>query len=234
MMNRSNQTFPSEAHVEDAFFQVLTNEPQPAFLIGSSQNIDRLVGAYRAAKRAGHMLVIDLYTAFIMDLAQTVSSHIPHFTWPDVKVLARDKVSSRHDRQLKTQPIYCRDFGRRVFQPAHTIPFEQVQHQGSTLLLKVPATLIYDLMQRAGWARATILYSQWEGYLEEKYNPNGFTELQFMATDPAFHFHKIHTSGHATQEDLAPLVDAMRPKTLIPSTQKIRTTSTNSMRLASS
>ncbi|WP_130420186.1 hypothetical protein [Edaphobacter modestus] len=39
-----------------------------AFLISSSQNIDRIVSTFRACKRTGKVLVIDIYTAWVLEL----------------------------------------------------------------------------------------------------------------------------------------------------------------------
>jgi ribonuclease J len=48
----------------------------------SAQNIDRVVSIIRACKRTGRKLIIDLYTAAILEA--TGNPNIPQSNWPDV------------------------------------------------------------------------------------------------------------------------------------------------------
>ena len=79
--------YPDEQAVENGIVEVLKGCAKIAVLVCSSQNLDRLVSAYKAAKRAGAMLVIDPYTAYVLDRLQCISSNIPQHYWPDVRVL---------------------------------------------------------------------------------------------------------------------------------------------------
>ena len=53
MLHRSNDQFPDEKSVEDAIFETIRQQKNISFLLSSSQNIDRVVSAHRACKRAG-------------------------------------------------------------------------------------------------------------------------------------------------------------------------------------
>jgi ribonuclease J len=63
MMHRNNDLFPDEEAVEKKIVEVISQQKNISFLLSSSQNIDRIVSAYRACKRTGKILVIDIYTA---------------------------------------------------------------------------------------------------------------------------------------------------------------------------
>jgi ribonuclease J len=65
MLHRSNDQFPDETAVENTIFETIRQQKNISFLLSSSQNIDRIVSAYRACKRAGKLLVIDIYTAWV-------------------------------------------------------------------------------------------------------------------------------------------------------------------------
>lgn len=67
MMYRNNDLFPDEKAVEDTIFETIRQQKNISFLLSSSQNIDRIVSAYRACKRAGKLLVIDIYTAWVLE-----------------------------------------------------------------------------------------------------------------------------------------------------------------------
>lgn len=216
MMKRDNTDYPSETSVEEGVQSVLASQTQPAFLVCSAQNVDRMVSAYRACKRTGRVLVVDLYTAFILDIAQKVSSRIPHPTWDDVKVLGHHLVSK--SQYLNTIRHYERfkDFNRMAFSPDHGIAFEEVQQHGPRYLLKIPPRLIPIFIRQARWDAATVVYSQWQGYLDPEIGGQNAVTYQAMIACKDIGFFPIHTTGHAPREDLARLVTAIQPKTLIP------------------
>lgn len=51
MIRRNNDDFPAESNVEETILNTLKAQGNITFLITSSQNIDRIVSAYRACKR---------------------------------------------------------------------------------------------------------------------------------------------------------------------------------------
>ncbi len=55
----------TETALEDVCRSTFLATPGMVLAVTSSQNIDRLVTLYRAAKRSGRQFVIDLYTASI-------------------------------------------------------------------------------------------------------------------------------------------------------------------------
>jgi len=58
------------------------------------------------------------------------------------------------------------------------------------------------------------IYSMWLGYLDE--TNNSYSYLSKIKQDPGIKIIPIHTSGHAVVEDLQRMVDAIKPKRLIP------------------
>ncbi len=60
----------SETDVEDGLVRLFSSHPDLIVTVCSAQNIDRLVSVYWAAKRCGRLLVIDLYTAFVLERAR--------------------------------------------------------------------------------------------------------------------------------------------------------------------
>jgi ribonuclease J len=57
----------SEAELENEFIELFERTRGRVFVSWSGQNIDRTVTLYRAAKRTGRTLAIDLYTADVLD-----------------------------------------------------------------------------------------------------------------------------------------------------------------------
>lgn len=52
MLQRSNEDFPDEKSVEVKIYETIKKSNQISFMIGSSQNIDSIVSAYSACKKA--------------------------------------------------------------------------------------------------------------------------------------------------------------------------------------
>ena len=84
MMKRSNTDFPNEKSVEEKIHKTIKEQKNITFLISSSQNIDRIVSAYRACKRTGKTLIVDAYTAWVLEQVKMVSESTPNIDWNEV------------------------------------------------------------------------------------------------------------------------------------------------------
>ena len=111
MLERSNDDFPTEAAVEQEIYETIEGQENITFLIASSQNIDRIVSAYRACKRARKTLVIDIYTAWVLEQLKLVSGHVPAMEWDLVRVYA----SYSQDRKLTEHADFFGDFRKRLY-----------------------------------------------------------------------------------------------------------------------
>ncbi len=86
MIGRGEQIYKDEVAVERGIKEVLENKDNIAFLFASSQNIDRLVSAYKACRKTGTTFVIDLYTAYVLYRLGAKTKSLPQFNWPNVRV----------------------------------------------------------------------------------------------------------------------------------------------------
>ena len=80
----TDEGFATEDDLERAFAQAFRETKGLHFVWTSSQNIDRLVTIFRAAKRTGRALLIDLYTAVVLEA--TGRDTIPQSDWADVRL----------------------------------------------------------------------------------------------------------------------------------------------------
>ena len=101
MIQRSNDDFSSETAVEKKIYEIINAQENITFLISSSQNIDRIVSAFRACKRAGKTLVLDIYTAWILEQLKLISKNIPAMEWDQIKV----KLSYSQHEKLKDDAL---------------------------------------------------------------------------------------------------------------------------------
>lgn len=86
MIGREEGIYPNETSVEEALVKKMRDNKRICFVFTSSQNLDRIVSIYRAAKRTGRTLIIDLYTAFTLEKLRSLSPNIPQFDWENVRV----------------------------------------------------------------------------------------------------------------------------------------------------
>src|SRR6185369_10271485 len=211
MMQRSNDDFPTETDVENKIFETIKNQENITYIISSSQNIDRIVSACRACKRTGKTLVIDIYTAWVLEQLKLVSNNIPSMDWDGIKVYA----SFSHDSKVKEHPEFFGDFRKRVYQ--YRVHKEVLKDNPSGYLFfgKMSHYKIIDLYK--GDKPVNVIYSQWLGYLscsDDDYY--GAEAMAAYRKDPQVNFVYAHTSGHATVTDLKKFANALKPKMLVP------------------
>ena len=80
----ADRTFPLETEVEQQSVDLISDTKGLVLAAASAQNIDRMVSLYRACKRTGRTLIIDLYAAEV--LRATGNANIPQSDWPSVAV----------------------------------------------------------------------------------------------------------------------------------------------------
>jgi ribonuclease J len=195
----------SEADVEERLVELCRTHPGHVLVFASGQNLDRTVGAFRAAQRCGRELVLDLYTAWVQHKLRMLSNRLPQAGWDGVRV----KFYPQHREVVKREDP---DFYRTAV--GAWLPMKEWQAgRGRFLALAkanryVPRVLTdLDVQERH---RDALVWSQWSGYLHDQH------VLVTEATRRGLTIEHVHAGGHATPEDLRRLVEALRPKRLIP------------------
>jgi ribonuclease J len=174
-------------------------------VLGSPQNIDRLVTTYRAARRAERDVVVDLYGADVT--AATGQATIPQLgdDWPHVHVyLPQDQ----RVRVLKSKEFHrvADVLTKRLFaeslaaEPSKYVLFGSFQPE------------LRRLVAALGTKIGAVVWSRADGYLTEASGVALRADLA-AAGIPLVHH---HTSGHARPEQLQELVAAMQPGGVVP------------------
>lgn len=211
MLRRNISEFPREEHVQKKISELIRDQKNMSFLISSSQNIDRLVSAYKACMDTGKILVLDIYTAWVLEQMNQVTRNVPDISWDLVRVY----ISNSQYQTMRENAEYFGSFAKRVWNSR--VRMNELEATPSDYLL-------FGKMSHFKWIRrfkelgtVNLIYSQWLGYLEYSNKLYyGAEEIAALRDDSQVNFVYAHTSGHATVEDLKVYADAIAPKVLVP------------------
>lgn len=197
-----DQHFPTENDIEEQLVQAFSAAEGLALVHTSAQNIDRIVSILRASKRTGRKLVIDLYTAAILEA--TGNKSIPKSDWPDIALF----IPQPQRLQIKENAWF--DLLKR--HASNRIYIEQLKEapKKSTLLFRPLHR--FDLERGKCLEGASYIYSQWEGYWEQ----GSYDKVKDWLERHGIPKHSIHTSGHASPTDLKKFVSAIAPLKVFP------------------
>ena len=198
----TSEGFATETDLEREFIQAFKETPGIHFVWTSSQNIDRLVTIFRAAKQTGRVLLIDLYTAVVLEA--TGRDTIPQSDWDGVRLY----VPHSQRVHIKKNELFDdleRHRANRIF--PENLPGLR---ERAVMLFRPP--MRYDRGVGAVLEGARLTYSMWEGYLKERSVQRVVTWLEELDIP----WRVIHTSGHASAVDLQCFATALAPRMLVP------------------
>jgi ribonuclease J len=170
----------------------------------SSQNIDRIVTLFRAAKRTGRIFIIDFYTAEILERLKQ-SARLPQASWSQIRVCYPQSLA-RHFEKLGLKAVLA---GHR----SNGIKWTKIRELENKAVMLIRAGFIEDLKRFLGLKNATWIYSLWPGYFERS---KPLRNLKSFLEGRNVSYEYLHTSGRAKLADLRKLVDAMAPEMVIP------------------
>ena len=202
MIGRDGQSYKNEVSVQARIEQVLRSANNITFLFASSQNIDRLVSAYKACLKTNSTFVIDIYTAYILDKLRKVSKHIPQFNWRNIRIKFYKNQADVLANKVSTKILYHYNLKK--------IDLIEINKKKDKILMLARDNSIFPSIVKGIDAimGAKIIYSMWEGYLSE--------EFKNYCRQRGLTIEQVHTSGHATIEDLKIFANAVKPKKLVP------------------
>ncbi|MEN6623558.1 MAG: MBL fold metallo-hydrolase [Smithella sp.] len=197
-----DQHFPTEADIETQLVEAFSTAEGLALVHTSAQNIDRVVSILRACKRTGRKLIIDLYTAAILEA--TGNLHIPQSNWPEVALF----IPQAQRIQIKNNAW----FDLLKHHAVNRIFIENLHETQSKSTLLFRPLHCPDLERGNCLKGATYIYSQWEGYWEK----DSYNKLKEWLERNSIPKLSIHISGHASPGDLKKIVAAINPRKVVP------------------
>ena len=193
----------SEVALEQDFVDLINRTSGRVFVSWSGQNIDRTVTLYRAAKKTNRTLVIDLYTADVLDRIGA-GTGLPQAGFPNLKVVVTSGLARNYRERGRG------DFIERMV--PHGISAKALV--GGNQIAMLRRALIRDY-SRAGVvpsANDAFNFSMWRGYLNDSYHADPHDWCSAAGAEIAH----IHTSGHASPADLRAFAASIAPKAIVP------------------
>lgn len=197
----------SEGELEEQFVALASATSRHVFVQWSAQNIDRTVTLFRAARRTGRQLVIDLYGA---DVLRRVSVGtrlpVPGPDFPELRVLITPGGKRLYSRQGRE--AYVTEMARSSFATSRSRLVD-----GKAIVMVRDSML--DDFEKGGLgftASDTYAFSNWSGYLDPADPKSGWARAAAVGARTV----KVHTSGHASPADLSRFALAIAPKALVP------------------
>lgn len=197
-----DEPFPTESDLEAEIVAHIKAAEGMVMFHTSAQNIDRVVTLYRACKRTGRPLIIDLYAAAI--LAATENQNIPQSDWPGIHLYV-PKLQAIQVKKNGWFPLLKQHSANRIYQ-------EQLKEIGRNAVILFRPLMRPDLDDAGCLDRASYIYSQWAGYLEQ----GTYATTEAWLKTLGIELRHIHTSGHASPKDLKRFAEALAPRALIP------------------
>ncbi|CAM3303223.1 MBL fold metallo-hydrolase [Paracoccus nototheniae] len=191
----------TEAQLEDQFVELAKRTRGRLFVCWSGQNIDRTVTLYRAAKRSGRTLAIDLYTAEVLETVAE-GTKLPRPGFDNLKVVLTAGLR-RHYIQRGSEEFIDRMVGHGI---------GAAKLEGSNHIVMVRDGLVKDYRAKGVTPTASdaFSFSMWSGYLAKPSE----TLNWFRSADS--HIKHLHTSGHASSADLRAFAKAMNAAMILP------------------
>ena len=204
-IGRESKPFKTETEIENDFIEVFRQPEKINLIFTSGQNIDRIVSIYRACIRTNKTFVVDVYVATILkELSQFAKIPFPSKEFENIRVMFPYFTSRRLKNEGNETILY--QFKN------YKITKEEISNQAGNIVIITRTSMQKDLDKITGIDGGNLIYSMWEGYLQKSATKKFIDYL----TKRKFTIYKIHTSGHADTETLIKMVEAIKPKSIVP------------------
>jgi ribonuclease J len=201
-LTRTSDGNVTEKDVEDEIAALARSTQGLVLAYYSGQNIDRLVSVYKAARRAGRVLILDLYGAAIA--AATGRATIPQADWTTVRVF----VPAAQRRAIIETAAFDEIEGIRN---SRIFP-EELRALAPRAVLTTRGSMTQEIERANCLDGATAVWSMWPGYLEQ---PGG-ARVKAWLEQRGIPLRVAHASGHAAVSDLQALAAAISADKVVP------------------
>lgn len=196
-LSRASEPMKTEEDIEQELVKAMEAKTGLIYVCFSPQNIDRLVSIYKAAWITKRTLVVDTYTAYLLEKLSQYAK-IPNVkTFSNLKVFYPKKLS----RKLKInghEDILIKFKQARIF-------MEDIQRTPGKYVMMIRPSMIDEI---APLKDSLLIYSMWPGYLKNL----DMKKMTEWCNLNDIDFKTIHTSGHVSSEFLLAFMNEIKAK----------------------
>lgn len=202
-ISRQDKSYKSktESDLENEILESLQNTKGLGLAWFSGQNIDRSVTFYRAAKKSGRTMIVDLYIAHIIDAID--NPKLPKPNTSDLRIFLPYRMRSKIIRE-KSFDLVSPYYEKRIYP-------DEIKDKPDNFIMTFRPMMIPDLEKADCLNNSTLIYSMWEGYLDK-----GDNDIREWCKKNDIDFKISHTSGHSDIEGMQQLSEAILPRQLVP------------------
>jgi ribonuclease J len=181
---------------------ILRESDNITFLFADPNNIDRITDAYKACINTGSILVIDIYTAFILDKLRKVSKNIPQFDRENMRIKFSKEPAHKLSETGYRELLFS--YNKRKIDM-----FALNRKKNKILLVVRDDPMFPNIVKKIeGVKGAKLIYSTETGYLTDKFRD--YCRRKGIVIEEA------NISGNACCEALKVFVKSLDPGVLVP------------------
>lgn len=201
------RNYPTERDIEERFIETFDAAPNALHLVWcSSKNIDRICALFRACLKRGKTLVVDPYTANVLNVTSKINPKIPSaITAEQIKVYFSQRLTTRLTERNRKEYIFS--LNPRKNKVTHT----DISANPERYVMLVRQSSL-SFLQKIKTEHIRFIKSIWSGYWSE---PNTKQFRQWVEAH-CEELPDIHSSGHADIRSLKRIVEHIRPQTIVP------------------
>ena len=195
MMERKGETVRRERDLKKEAAAFLAKN-RYAFLVCSSTNLDTLASFHKAALE--HNIYTYCYSKYLLGqletFTKTAGTHADLYKFSKTYLVDLDKeLPHKYWEEPKTQETLMREHG--------------------FLCIIKPEAQYAEWIERFADLNPAVIYALWDGYLDEsKAAYNKEWAAFFEPYKKSKQFKELHTSGHATPETIAKIIETVKPQ----------------------
>ncbi len=195
----------TEYQLEDQIVEHVKNTPSLVLASFSPQHVDRLVTFIRTAIKTKRIIVVDVYTAFVMHLLSR-ETKIPIPGIDEKLRIFFPKLFWENESKRKMLAEKCPQF------LAKQIEIEEIRLHPENFLMVFRASMLETDFAGRLPPGTLCLHSRWEGYLEQ---PDAL-DVNHAINNAGGQMIQAHISGHIRREDIFDLVELLKPRAIVP------------------
>ncbi len=203
--------FPTEDELVDQFSSQFNDTEGRVFISWSAQNIDRTCTIYKACRRTDRTLLLDVYSLDVLERLAATGARIPTLEFPRMKAVITASTSRLYRSPNRFNDP---DLVSRYARSGRALSAARLSTHKQPLAIMLRPSLFSDYLAKGLTLTSSDrwLFSQWSGYRSQP---------AYQAVEAAFRtagaqVEQVHTSGHASTEDLLDFAKAVGPKRMVP------------------